>query len=170
MCCCHSSPRLFAELLIPPTLAVAVTQTALRSYFLKGEKQNKLSDNLSFVQTRSRIFFEMTKNPESLNIHERKRMMKELYSPWKRRQEWICIVISTLLMTMHGLYCLKVNYSLLVDPVYLLRILVAILLGITTADFASGLVHWAADTWFKIDTPLVGKSYVKQTRFCATLR
>jgi len=110
------------------------------------------------------IIFEMTKNPESLNIHERKRVMKELYSPWKRRQEWICIVVSALFMTMHGLYCLKVNYSLLVDPVHLLRMVVATLLGITTADFASGLVHWAADTWFKIDTPLVGKSLIRPFR------
>ena len=36
-------------------------------------------------------------------------------------------------------------------------VVVAGLAGILTADFGSGLVHWAADTWFSVEVPILGK-------------
>lgn len=36
-------------------------------------------------------------------------------------------------------------------------IIVAALCGIITADFGSGFVHWAADTWGSIELPILGK-------------
>lgn len=36
-------------------------------------------------------------------------------------------------------------------------VVMAGLAGILTADFGSGLVHWAADTWFSVEVPVLGK-------------
>lgn len=36
-------------------------------------------------------------------------------------------------------------------------VITAALCGIITADFGSGLVHWAADTWGSVELPIVGK-------------
>lgn len=36
-------------------------------------------------------------------------------------------------------------------------IIIGAILGIVTADFGSGLVHWAADSWGSIELPIIGK-------------
>lgn len=43
-------------------------------------------------------------------------------------------------------------------------VVVAGLAGILTADFGSGLVHWAADTWFTIELPVLGKNFLRPFR------
>lgn len=41
-------------------------------------------------------------------------------------------------------------------------VIAAAFCGIITADFGSGLVHWAADTWGSIELPIVGKVCVRR--------
>lgn len=36
-------------------------------------------------------------------------------------------------------------------------VIAAAFCGIITADFGSGLVHWAADTWGSVELPIIGK-------------
>jgi hypothetical protein len=47
---------------------------------------------------------------------------------------------------------------------WLWLIALAIPLGIVLGDFVSGLVHWAADSYFHYDTPLIGSAFIKPFR------
>lgn len=46
---------------------------------------------------------------------------------------------------------------------------VAGLCGILTADFGSGMVHWAADTWFSVELPILGKVCIRLPSTTITL-
>ncbi|KAJ8948689.1 hypothetical protein NQ317_014539, partial [Molorchus minor] len=80
----------------------------------------------------------------------------------KRTQECICVGICLTLMAVNFLFIL--SYIRLEK---LSTILVAAFCGIVTADFGSGFVHWAADTWGSIELPIIGK--VRQIFYCVSL-
>lgn len=70
----------------------------------------------------------------------------------KRTQELICVCLCLGLMLL-DLYLIIRHFRM--DKVA--TVVMAGMAGILTADFGSGLVHWAADTWFSIELPILGK-------------
>uniref|UniRef100_A0A3Q2T3Z8 Si:ch211-212o1.2 n=1 Tax=Fundulus heteroclitus TaxID=8078 RepID=A0A3Q2T3Z8_FUNHE len=84
--------------------------------------------------------------------HAGARQLARLYSPGKRVQEWVCVILC--------LFLFIINFSFLLlhfSTVHIYKIILGIVLGIVTADFASGIVHWGADTWGSVDIPVIGK-------------
>ncbi|XP_055508456.1 plasmanylethanolamine desaturase-like [Leucoraja erinacea] len=91
--------------------------------------------------------------------HPGAKELAQLYSPVKRFQEWLCVILNISLINWN-LYHLLINFSW--DHLHL--ILIGIVAGMVTADFASGLVHWGADTWGSVDLPILGKAFIRPFR------
>ncbi|CAB3373178.1 plasmanylethanolamine desaturase 1 [Cloeon dipterum] len=91
--------------------------------------------------------------------HKGAQELANLYSTGKRTQECICVGICIMLMA--------VNFFFLLMHLQLEKlstIVVAAMCGIFTADFASGVVHWAADTWGSVELPILGKNFIRPFR------
>uniref|UniRef100_A0A4W5N2M4 Si:ch211-212o1.2 n=1 Tax=Hucho hucho TaxID=62062 RepID=A0A4W5N2M4_9TELE len=91
--------------------------------------------------------------------HAGARQLATLYSPGKRLQEWISVVLCLSLFIIN-LSFLLLNFS----TVHIYKIIFGILMGIVMADFASGMVHWGADTWGSVDIPVLGKAFIRPFR------
>ncbi|TMS16262.1 Transmembrane protein 189 [Larimichthys crocea] len=91
--------------------------------------------------------------------HAGARELANLYSPGKRCQEWISVILCFSLMAFNFIHLLA-NFNL----GHLWSIVLSIVAGILTADFASGLVHWGADTWGSVDLPIFGKAFIRPFR------
>ena len=81
----------------------------------------------------------------------------------KRIQEIVCIVVCVALMLIN--LCYLLYYF---QPKSIIPLLLASFAGILSADFASGMLHWAADTWGSVDLPILGKVNVVVYYFCSS--
>ncbi|VDN50796.1 unnamed protein product [Dracunculus medinensis] len=96
--------------------------------------------------------------PKSSQKNIKVQQLASLYSREKRIQEVICLTT--------GICFLIVVFVLLIRSSYLALlplIVIHAFLGIITADFLGGVVHWAADTWGSVDT-FVGKNFIRSFR------
>ncbi|XP_036386264.1 plasmanylethanolamine desaturase-like [Megalops cyprinoides] len=91
--------------------------------------------------------------------HAGARELANLYSPGKRCQEWICVILCFFLMAFN-----LTNLLMHFHTSHTWNIILGIVAGILTADFASGLVHWGADTWGSVDLPVIGKAFIRPFR------
>ncbi|XP_053957985.1 plasmanylethanolamine desaturase-like isoform X2 [Anastrepha ludens] len=105
------------------------------------------------------LFTSEKKSPRWGPQHKGAQELAKLYGPGKRLQEIICVYSCIALMFIDLLLILK--------HIHFERLSVACvsaLCGIITADFGSGLVHWAADTWGSVDLPVIGKNFLRPFR------
>jgi ubiquitin-conjugating enzyme E2 variant len=97
--------------------------------------------------------------PGPLDIEQRdKGSLREGYSRAVRRFEIASILAYVLAM---GALACRFAPRLSTNP---WLALIAFMLGYLAADFVSGFVHWAADTWGTPEWPLIGKALIRPFR------
>lgn len=91
--------------------------------------------------------------------HAGAQQLASMYSSNKRIQETVCTHLSLVIgaFTVAFILC-NARYQFL--PYMFLSFVAA---GFV-ADFLSGMVHWAADSWGSVDLPIIGKSLLRPFR------
>ncbi|XP_045036795.1 plasmanylethanolamine desaturase-like isoform X1 [Daphnia magna] len=98
-------------------------------------------------------------NPRWGPAHKGAQELAQLYTKGKRFQETFSVVIAVALMVIDLCY---LTYYFQLQSIGV--ILLSGCAGILSADFSSGLLHWAADTWGSVDLPVIGKNFIRPFR------
>jgi len=91
--------------------------------------------------------------------HAGAKLLASQYTKEKRLQEIVSFILCVCLM-IYNFYFICRYFD--VRNCYV--IIPAALLGILTADLASGIVHWGADTWGSVDMPFIGRNFLRPFR------
>ncbi|XP_050501980.1 plasmanylethanolamine desaturase isoform X1 [Diabrotica virgifera virgifera] len=152
------SPRVKEEIVYPITCTVATNLLAP----VKTEQQileNSMLEDDPNANCAVAAVPKEKSGPRWGPQHKGAQELANLYSKGKRTQEVICVGICLTLMV--------INFVFIVYYIHLEKlstILVAAFCGIVTADFGSGLVHWAADTWGSVELLYIGKNFLRPFR------
>ena len=90
--------------------------------------------------------------------HRDRRALREGYSPAVRRFEIASIAAYAAVM---GWLLWRIAPRIDEKPFLAIS---ALMLGFVAADFLSGFVHWAADTWGTAEWPIIGKALIRPFR------
>ncbi|XP_071494028.1 plasmanylethanolamine desaturase 1-like [Diadema antillarum] len=91
--------------------------------------------------------------------HAGAKELASLYSSGKRTQEIICVTLCVSLTLLVAIQLVRHFES----DNWMVPFVAAVG-GILVADFFSGLVHWAADSWGSIEIPIFGKAFIRPFR------
>eukprot|EP01125_Pyxidicula_operculata_P008923 TRINITY_DN294_c0_g1_i1.p1 TRINITY_DN294_c0_g1~~TRINITY_DN294_c0_g1_i1.p1 ORF type:complete len:302 (+),score=57.26 TRINITY_DN294_c0_g1_i1:1114-2019(+) len=96
-------------------------------------------------------------NPEIRQA--KKQLLKDAYSPAKRKQELFCTAIFAILLpaTIYHM----ISHFTVQNIVWIVG---GMIFGGFVADFCSGVLHWTADTWGNLDTPVIGQNFIRSFR------
>jgi len=87
-------------------------------------------------------------------------LLASQYTTSKRAGEYVSVISYFVFL---GIVTFNL-FGFISVPYFWLIILASSILSMTLADLFSGLVHWGADTWGTLDTPLVGKTFIRSFR------